>query len=138
MTPQAHDSTKSASESFSTATLNTLRKELNSALTHAMKEAVAELNDHKQELDMIVGMYDKGAVTEANKDFVNTIVEDALNEAKTAVADGFKLMTAFVKYARGTKAIVKRAEIEAELQALCRRRYYERYKKIVTPQMAVT
>lgn len=108
----------SASENFSTATLNTLRKELNSALTHAMKEAVAELNEHQQELDMIVGMYDKGAVTPSNQDFVGTIVEDALSEAKTAVADGFKLMTAFVKYARGTKAIVKRAEIESELQAL--------------------
>jgi K+/H+ antiporter YhaU regulatory subunit KhtT len=34
------------------------------------------------------------------------------------VADGFKLMSAFVKYARGTQAIVKRAEIEAELEAL--------------------
>jgi hypothetical protein len=114
------DSSKesTASESFSTAALNTLRRELNGALTHAMKESIAELNEHQQELDMIVGMYDKGAVTESNQDFVNTIVEDALNEAKTAVADGFKLMTAFVKYARGTKAIVKRAEIESELQAL--------------------
>jgi len=109
---------KESSASFSTTTLNTLRRELNGALTHAMKEAVAELNEHQQELDMIVGMYDKGAVTESNQDFVGTIVEDALNEAKTAVADGFKLMTAFVKYARGTKAIVKRAEIESELQAL--------------------
>jgi hypothetical protein len=108
----------SASDNFSTATLNTLRRELNGALTHAIKEAVADLNEHQQELDMIVGMYDKGAVNDANKDFVGTIVEDALSEAKTSVADGFKLMTAFVKYARGTKAIVKRAEIETELQAL--------------------
>ena len=107
-----------ASESFSTASLNSIRRELNGALIHAMKESVAELNEHQQELDMIVGMYDKGAVTPANQDFVGTIVEDALNEAKTAVADGFKLMTAFIKYARGTKAIVKRAEIEAELESL--------------------
>jgi hypothetical protein len=83
-----------------------------------MKESIADLNEHKQELDMISGMYDKGSVNEANKEFVGTIVEDAINESKTAIADGFKLMTAFVKYARGTKAIVKRAEIEAELQAL--------------------
>jgi hypothetical protein len=67
---------------------------------------------------MIVGLYDKGGVTEANKDTVSVILEDALNETKTAVADGFKLMAAFVKYARGTNAIVKRAEIEAELEAL--------------------
>jgi hypothetical protein len=107
-----------AAASFSTATLNTLRKELNGALTHAMKEAVANLNDHAQELEMISSIYDKGGVVGTDPQFVGTIVEDALNEAKTAVADGFKLMTAFVKYARGTKAIVKRAEIEAELEAL--------------------
>jgi len=111
-------SKESTASNFSTSTLNTLRKELNGALTHAMKEAIAELTEHQQELDMIVGMYDKGAVTESNQDFVGNIVDDALNEAKTAVADGFKLMTAFVKYARGTKAIVKRAEIESELESL--------------------
>jgi len=108
----------SASDNFSTATLNTLRRELNGALTHAIKEAVAELNEHQQELEMISGMYDKGAVNPANQEFVGTIVEDAFNETKSAMADGFKLMQAFVKYARGTKAIVKRAEIEAELQSL--------------------
>jgi hypothetical protein len=116
MADDSSDSSKSAS--FSASTLNTLRKELNGALTHAMKESIAELNDHQQELAMIVDMYDNGSVNSGNQDLVHTVVEDALNEAKTAVADGFKLMTAFVKYARGTKAIVKRAEIEAELQAL--------------------
>jgi hypothetical protein len=118
--PMAADDSKesTASDKFSSATLNTLRRELNGALTHAMKESIAELAEHKQELDMIVGMYDKGAVTPNNQEFVGAIVEDAFNEAKTAMADGFKLMAAFVKYARGTKAIVKRAEIESELQAL--------------------
>ncbi len=112
------DSMEASAGNFSTSTLNTLRRELNGALTHAMKEAIAELNEHEQELNMISGMYDKGAVTPSNEEFVGTIVEDAFSEAKTAVADGFKLMTAFVKYARGTKAIVKRAEIESELESL--------------------
>jgi len=116
--PPAGGPEMGAAASFSTKTLNTIRKDLNGALTQAMKEAVATLNDHAQELDMISGLYDKGAVSGNNQEFVGTIVEDALTEAKTAVADGFKLMTAFVKYARGTKAIVKRAEIERELEAL--------------------
>lgn len=101
-----------------TQTLHTFRKELNVALTKAMKEAIADLNDYQQELDVIAGMYDNGAVNSSNEEFVGSIAEDAINEAKTAVADAFKLMTAFVKYARGTKAIVKRAEIEAQLEAL--------------------
>jgi len=107
-----------AAASFSTSTLNNLRRELNGALTSAMKEAVANLEDHAQELDMIAGIFDKGAVTPSNQEFVGTIVDDAMNEAKSAVADGFKLMTAFVKYARGTQAIVKRAEVESQLEAL--------------------
>jgi hypothetical protein len=107
-----------AAASFSSKSLNSLRKELNVALTQAMKESIASLNDHVQELNMISGLYDKGAVSGTNQEFVGTIVEDALSEAKAAIADGFKLMTAFVKYARGTKAMVKRAEIERELEAL--------------------
>jgi hypothetical protein len=107
-----------AAASFSSSTMNTLRKELNGALLHALKESIAELNDRQQELGMIAGLYDKGAVNTSNTEFVGTIVEDAANESKSVIADGFKLMTAFVKYARGTQAIVKRAEIEAELAAL--------------------
>lgn len=109
---------KTSTASFGTSVLNNWRKDLNGVLTSAIKESIAELNDHGQELDMIVDMYDKGAVNDAKKDAINTIVEDALTEAKTSVADGFKLMTAFVKYARGTQAIVKRAELDTELQAL--------------------
>lgn len=105
-------------ETFSTTAFNSIRQELNGALTSAIKESIATLNDHGQELEMISGMYDKGAVTSKNEEVIGSLVEDALTEAKSAVADGFKLMTAFVKYARGTKAIVKRAEIEAELNAL--------------------
>jgi len=107
-----------ASASFSTRSLQGMRSELNGTLTEAMKEAVAQLNNHVSELDMIHNMYDKGSVTDANREFVDSIVDDALTEAKSAVADGLKLMSAFVKYARGTKAIIKRAEMETELRAL--------------------
>lgn len=107
-----------ASNSFSDQALTTLRRELNGALTQGMKEAVANLNDHVDELQMISNMYDKGAMKSENPGLVGSIVEDALNDTKTAIADGFKLMTAFVKYARGTQALVKRAEIAAELESL--------------------
>ena len=107
-----------AAASFSSSTMHTLRKELNGALSGALKESIAELNNRREELAMISGLYDNGAVNTSNKDFVGTIVEDAVAESKSVLADGFRLMTAFVKYARGTQAIVKRAEIEAELAAL--------------------
>jgi hypothetical protein len=107
-----------ASDAFSTANLSSLRRELNGGLISAMKESIANLQGHQEELDMIAKVYDKGTVNSTNEGLVGSIVEDAFNEARTALADGFGLMTAFVKYARGTKAIVKRAEIEAELEAL--------------------
>jgi hypothetical protein len=99
-------------------TLNVLRKELNASMTHAMKEVIAQLTDNQQELEMMVGMYDKGSINPTNKGLVETVITDALNENKESIADGMKLMTAFVKYARGTKAIIKRAQIEAELNSM--------------------
>lgn len=102
----------------STDTTLTLRKEVSSNLAFALKEAVGELNEHQQELEMLVGLYDKGVVKSDNQNFVSTIQQDALNEATAAVADGFKLMQAYIKYARGTEAIVKRAQIEAQLEAI--------------------
>jgi hypothetical protein len=98
--------------------LKVFRKDLNASLITAMKESIANLNDHQQELDVISGMYDTGAVNDANSDLVGSIADGAITEAKSAVADGLKLMAAFVRYSRGTKAIVKRAEVEAELAAL--------------------
>jgi hypothetical protein len=112
------DMPEMAAAASDSAALNTIRKELNGELTKALKESIADLNQHKEELEMINGLYDDGGVTASNEDLVETIVTDAVNEAKTAVADGFKLLTAFVKYARGTKAVIKRAEIESELEAL--------------------
>jgi hypothetical protein len=116
--PAMADDSKVSSASFSSVALNTIRYDLNTSLTQAMKESIAELNNHQEELKMIVGMYNDGAINDQTKDLASSIIEESLTEAKTAVAEGVKLMTAFVKYARGTKAIVKRAEMEAELQAL--------------------
>ena len=103
-----------ASNKFSTKTLNSLRRELNGALTHAMKEAIADINDHSSELNMIIDIYNGNNINNSNKDLVQSISEDSINEAKTAIADAFKLMTAFIKYARGTQAIVKRAQLEQQ------------------------
>lgn len=104
--------------SFNMRAFNSTRKELNEGLYQAMKESIAQLNDHAQELEMISGMYDSGAMSSANEEAVNLLVQDSLSDARVTVANGFGLMTAFVKYARGTKAMVKRAELEAELNKL--------------------
>lgn len=97
----------------STAALFKMRKELNSELLSAMKESVATLTDHEKELRTIANMYEKGAVNSTNKDLVTSLVGEAVSETKEAMAESYKLLSAFVKYARGTDAIVKRAQAEA-------------------------
>jgi hypothetical protein len=105
----------SDSSRVSTAALHSMRKELNGALILAFKECIASLQDHEQELSTIVGMYDKGVVNEKTKDLVNSLVNDAITDANVSLANLFKVMDSFVKYAHGTQAMVKRAEEEAEM-----------------------
>ena len=110
---QPAETAKSASN-FSLSTLNSLRKELNGALIKSMKEAVAELNDHDKELRMIAGMYNSRSINAHNARLANSIVKEAFSETRASISDSLKLMSAFVKYARGTQAIVKRAQMEEE------------------------
>ncbi len=97
----------------STAQLNGMRKELNGALLAACKEAVAGLNDAEGELNQVVSLYDNKLVSNDNRDFIESVTAETFGQAKEALADAFKLLGAFVKYARGTQAIVKRAAEEA-------------------------
>ena len=107
-----------AAASFGNSSALKLRKDLNGGLTTELKKSIANLDSAHQELQMISGLYDNNAVSSANSEQVSVITHDALNEAKEAIAKGFLLMTAFVKYARGTNILVKQAEMEAELNAL--------------------
>lgn len=107
----------SSEEKVTTASLQKMRRELNGALISAMKESVATLRDHESELKTISSIYKKSSLNSSSKDMVDSLVEDAVVEAKEAVADAFKLLEAFVKYARGTEAIVKRAQ-EENLESL--------------------
>lgn len=101
----------------SLGTLHTMRKEINEALVDSFKKASDELKEHEEELKLIAGILEDGSVDDSNKEYVTSIVEDAISDAKTAVADSFKLMGAFVKYAKGTESLLKKqAEIE-ELDA---------------------
>jgi hypothetical protein len=90
--------------------LFTMREELNSALTESIKDAVASLNDHGDELEFIASTYDQGLISKSNEALASSIVEDAFADAKTVVADSLKLMSAVVKYARGSEAITKKAQ----------------------------
>lgn len=103
------------SASIETKALAKVQKELGSALLSSLKEAVAELDEHNKELTLIHDILDAGQVDKSNVDSVNTIVQDAFADAKQSIADSYELMNAFVKFARGTELVVKRAESESKL-----------------------
>jgi hypothetical protein len=107
----------SAATDFNTLHLNALREEITSSLISEMNTVIAKLNSHEEELKSIAGVYGK-TITASAKDLLNPVAEDAMNEAKSAVAEGLELLSAFVKFANGTNELVKRAKIDEELKAL--------------------
>ncbi len=113
--PDAMPAALASDGKVSTAQLNGMRRELNGALLAACKEAVAGLNDAEGELNQVVSLYENKLVSTENRDFIESVTAETFGQAKEALADSFKLLGAFVKYARGTQAIVKRAAEEAAL-----------------------
>ena len=94
-----------------------MRKTLNSALQKGAKQALSELESNKEELQLIKTIYENSNSTNLNENsqLIENIVSAALNDAKTTTANVYKLMSAFVKYARGTDALVKKAAEEAKM-----------------------
>lgn len=103
----------------STLTLSNMQKKLSQALVQGIRQTCADIKDHQEELklaNMLVS--DTSIMKEASaekKQTINTMVKDACDDAKRTLADGIKLMGAFVKYARGTQSLVKRANKEVAL-----------------------
>lgn len=95
--------------------LNKMRKELNGALISAMKKSVAELKDHREELQLVASILDSG--TSENKEYVSSVIEDALTDAGKTIADAETLKQAYNKYINGTEGLMKRAE-EAEEKSM--------------------
>src|ERR1017187_313558 len=78
--------------------LHKMRKELNGALISAMKKSVAELKDHREELELVASSFDSG--TSETKEYVSSAIEDALTDAGKTIADAETLKQAYNKYIR--------------------------------------
>jgi len=84
------------------------RRELNSGLLSGAKKSLAELKDHHDELKLIASIVEN--LSEANKDYANTVVEDAFADAKKACNDAEVLLKSFSSYVKGVAGLNKRAE----------------------------
>lgn len=94
-----------------TASLVMLQRKLSKAIRAGIKTTVGDLRGHIEELKLAHSlMTDNIRMSDPDtRESVNDIVVDAINDAKHTIADSYRLMGAFVKYARGTEALVKRA-----------------------------
>lgn len=94
------------------AKLFSFQKKVGSAITVGMKKAAKELSDHVEELRMSKHIYENSSKVSAEKlNYVDKLTNDACEETKQTLASCFKLMKAFVKYANGTKSLLKQAQL---------------------------
>lgn len=103
-----------------TVNLVALQKKVSGYLRVGLKQTVAELRDHVQELKLAETLVNdesimKSASTE-RKETVNAIVTDACADARSTIATALKLKGAVVKYSRGTQSLLKRAKKELEMK----------------------
>ena len=73
----------------------------------------------------------KDKVKEADYKFACQLTDEAVKDVKSSLQDSYKLMEAFIRYARGTNALIKQAKKEAGLRK--RSQFAENLKDIYEP-----
>jgi hypothetical protein len=96
-----------------------MQKKLSEALRAGVKHTSEEISDHLEEIALaqIIAADTslmKSASSEKKKTF-DAISRDACRDAKRTIADTYKLLGSFVKYARGTETLSKRASKEIKM-----------------------
>lgn len=88
---------------------------LTKALTVGLKKAEKELTGLVAELKAAQAIYDSKNVKGADKTFIDKLASEVCSDTRDSLADSYKLMRAFAKYARGTENLVKKASQHVEL-----------------------
>lgn len=83
-----------------------MKKVLNKALIVGMKKSIAELNDHQEELSLLVEVIGDEPADRQNA----TILQESILDGNAVVAQARELMSSVVKYARGSAQISKQAQ----------------------------
>jgi len=88
-----------------------MHKKLGKSLVVGMKKVGADMAEHIEELRLAEHIYkNEKKLDEKDASSVNTLVKDACDDAKSTIADCYKLMEAFVKYARGAEMLTKKSK----------------------------
>lgn len=93
-----------------------VQRKVGNAIAVGMKKAMSELNEQSEELRMAKHIHEnKDKVKGSDYKFACQLTEEAVKDVKSSIKDSYKLMEAFVRYARGTDALIKQAKKEAAL-----------------------
>lgn len=92
------------------APLKQMRVKLNSGLRAGFKKAIAKITEQLEELNTVKEIY-ASPVSNDQKEYISVIVDDSLKAATQSTKEAKELLAAFVKYAKGTEALIKRAEM---------------------------
>lgn len=69
-------------------------QDLKQRLFDEIKESIADMKEHHQELDVILSVLDKYGHDVSKNEFIKTIMQDALDDAKLTIAGAEKLIKA--------------------------------------------
>lgn len=110
--PSGEVAPKSASQ------LQSMRKRVNAMLQEGVDETITALAKHIRELNSATRVYKEAyaSMNTKQRDQLNTLTISAVKDARAMLADTDKLMSAVVKYARGTAELEKRAAAEARFK----------------------
>lgn len=90
----------------SLAPLYKMKRSLANTLISGLKRAVADLQEHEDELKLVTEIAGQGLIQDAQK----TVVEEAFVDARAALNDTRKIMASFVSYVRGSEKLEKKAQ----------------------------
>lgn len=98
-----------------TESLNTLRIVLNAGLKKAFKKNIKGLTAAKEELELLQSTAKNNSIS---PEFLANISKDAIEDANKIMKKSRMLQAAFVKYAKGTLALEKRAAMETRMRKM--------------------
>ncbi len=110
-----------------TASLSTLRIVLNAGLKKAFKKNIKGLTAAKEELELLVTHANNNAIS---PEFLANMSKEAVEDAKKIMKKSRMLQAAFVKYAKGTLALEKRAAMESKMNKLAQQKPGDRPAKL--------
>ena len=118
-TEQALSDLTGGAPQAATASLNTLRIVLNAGLDKSFKKNIKKLRSAKEELELLISTANNNSIS---PELFSNLTKEAVEVANKTVKNSRMLQAAFVKYAKGTLALEKRAVMETRMRKMAQQK----------------